>query len=163
MPISLPIKHSILPCYFECFTVCCLFCDSISFHFNLSLHTSKYLSSFSIRIYFLLRFLAANPVVPLPAVISRTVSPSLVYVLTRYSRRARGFWVGCSLLFCLSLLRVIMLLGYLSVSPPSRYFSFHFSVKVCIVLCVYVFSVAINGFMSSCFLRKIIRQFLIEH
>ena len=37
----------------------------------------------------------AIPVVPEPAQLSKTKSPSLVYVLIRYSNNATGFCVGC--------------------------------------------------------------------
>jgi len=37
-------------------------------------------------------------VVPLPIQLSRTRSHSLVYVLIRYSNKATGFCVGCTVL-----------------------------------------------------------------
>src|SRR5699024_7880320 len=57
-----------------------------------------------------LRFLQATPVVPEPMTLSRTVSPSLVYVLIRYSNKATGFCVGCK---PDSLLNLMILNGYL--------------------------------------------------
>ena len=46
-------------------------------------------------IKFRLVFTQATPVLPLPIVKSRTVSPSFVYVRIRYSSKATGFCVGC--------------------------------------------------------------------
>lgn len=38
----------------------------------------------------------ATPVEPLPMQLSRTVSPSFVYVLIKYSSKGTGFCVGCT-------------------------------------------------------------------
>ena len=62
----------------------------------LSLAISKYFLSNSIPIKFLLVFMQATPVEPLPIVKSRTKSPSLVYVFIKYSNNATGFCVGCT-------------------------------------------------------------------
>src|SRR5574344_2651487 len=75
----------------------------------------QYFSSFSIQIQFLLVLSHATAVVKEPAQLSRTVSPSLVYVFIRYSQRATGFCVGCKAHFCLSVLNVNTLFGYRSV------------------------------------------------
>src|SRR5699024_11197094 len=58
---------------------------------------STYSFSFSIPMNVRLVFNAAIAVVPLPIQLSKTVSPSFVYVLIRYSKSATGFWVGCCL------------------------------------------------------------------
>ena len=42
-----------------------------------------------------LRRTHASPVEPLPIQLSITVSPSLEYVLMKYSHNAKGFSVGC--------------------------------------------------------------------
>ena len=42
-------------------------------------------------------FTEATPVEPLPIQLSKTISPSSVYVLIRYSNKSTGFWVGWNL------------------------------------------------------------------
>src|SRR5699024_7780708 len=44
-------------------------------------------------------FIQAIAVVPLPIQLSKTVSPSFVYVFIRYSNNGTGFWVGCNACF----------------------------------------------------------------
>ena len=51
---------------------------------------STYIRAF-VEMVFLLVFIEAMAVVPLPIQLSNTVSPSLVYVLMRYSNKATGF------------------------------------------------------------------------
>ena len=58
---------------------------------------SKYLSSFSIPINFLLVFKHAIPVEPLPAKQSSTTSPSLLLVLIILSNISTGFSQACNL------------------------------------------------------------------
>ena len=57
------------------------------------------------------KFLAATPVDPDPIQLSRTFSPSVVYVFIRYSNNATGFCVECN--FSLSLEKNNVFLGYL--------------------------------------------------
>src|SRR5690606_24869325 len=66
----------------------------------------------------------ATAVVPLPKQLSRTVSPSFVYVLIKYSNRGTGFCVGCTLFVLSALENVWMLFGYFKSVLSSSYVLF---------------------------------------
>ena len=96
----------------------------------------------------------ATPVEPLPIVKSRTVSPSFVYVLIRYSSRATGFCVGCvDLFFCIEPL-------YASWVSFALVLCLHFRSVACYLsTCTF----ARNIRLSLCHLRKIIVLCFAEH
>ena len=88
----------------------------------------------------------AIAVVPLPMQLSKTISPSFVYVFMRYSNNATGFWVGCCP-FTFAFLIVITLLGNLyplfttfTVFPENHIYA-HFHCELLLVVFLYLYTV----------------------
>src|SRR5699024_11513800 len=79
-------------------------------------------------------FIQAIAVVPLPIQLSKTVSPSFVYVFIRYSNNGTGFWVGCIACFPITFGYSITLCG------KPVYASFSFNTLFCIVLLIFLSS-----------------------
>ena len=84
------------------------------------------------------KFTQATPVEPLPIQLSRTVSPSFVYVFMRYSNSGIGFCVGCFVA--------------LSVFPNNAPFQF----EKWITSCGYRSPVLKNKYVLVCFQRHFV-------